>query len=195
MHKSWSGREGNKSIDLKVYFPCPHRSITTHAKAGNVLTVAGISGTESFSHCANKPEVSRPPKLDQRVAAIPSLVGETVLGEKPDHSASASSCLSCDPAVHPSTAAFGLSHCYFLWQGPSAAPWVCFFCSTLLCRGSGLTANAMHRARFIPCWKAARPEVEHGKHFTAPGNSTQLLKTSREESSAQTQGNFHIGRM
>lgn len=64
-HESWSGREGNKSIDLKVLnhffslsFPCPHWSITRRAKAGNVLTVAGVSRTESFSHCANKAEVS-----------------------------------------------------------------------------------------------------------------------------------------
>lgn len=68
-HKPWSGREGNKYIDLKglnyffslSFFPCPHGSITRRAKGGNVLIVAGVSVTESFSYCANKPEVSSPP--------------------------------------------------------------------------------------------------------------------------------------
>lgn len=102
-HESWSGREGNRSIDLKVlnYFfslslPCPHQLITRRAKAGNVLAVTGVSGTESFSHCANRPEVSQPKPY----------WGE-MLGEKSGHSAAAPSCLSYDPVVYPNIGAFG----------------------------------------------------------------------------------------
>lgn len=201
-HESQSGREGNKSIDLKVLndffslsFPCPHWSITRCAKAGNVLMVAGKSRTESFSHCASKPEVSQPPKPDQCVPVIPALVREscweknqTTVQQPPLVSPVP---LQCTLALVPLTS----SRCYLLWQGSSAGPWVCFFCSTLPCRGSRVTANAVHSAHFIPRWKAARPEVEHGKRFAAPGNSRQLLKTSGEESGVQTQGNFHTGRM
>lgn len=161
--------------------------------------MAGVSGTESFSHCANKPEVSQP-KPDQCVAAIPALVGERcweknqITVQQPPPVAPIT--LRCIPALVPLA-----SSCrYLLWQGSSTGPRVHFFYSILPCYpgeypGSRLTSNAVHSAHFIPCWKAARPEVEHGKRLAAPGNSMQLLKTSGEESSVQTQGNFHIGRM
>lgn len=161
--------------------------------------MAGVSGTESFSHCANKPEVSQP-KPDQCVPAIPALVGERcweknqITVQQPPPVAPIT--LRCIPALVPLA-----SSCrYLLWQGSSTGPRVHFFYSILPCYpgeypGSRLTSNAVHSAHFIPCWKAARPEVEHGKRLAAPGNSMQLLKTSGEESSVQTQGNFHIGRM
>lgn len=200
-HKPWSGREGNKSVYLKVLnyffslsFPCPHWSISRCAKGGNVLMAAGVSGTESFSHSANKPGQSAP-KTRSVCTSYSSSCRWEMLGEKSDHSAAASSCLSCDPAVHPGTTPLASSCYYLLWQGPSAGPRARFFCSSPPCRGSRLTANAVYSAHFIPRWKAARPEVKHGKHFAMPGNSTQLLKTSGEKSSVQTQGHFHIGRM
>lgn len=151
-------KAGNESIGLKVLnyffslsFPCPHQLTTRCAKGRNVLTVAGVSGTESFSHCANKPEVSQSPKPDQCVPAIPALVAErhweknqiTVRQPPPVPPGT----LWCAPAL----VSLASSRSYLLCQGSSSGPRVHSICSTLPCRGSQLTANAMHSAHFIPC--------------------------------------------
>lgn len=151
-------KAGNESIGLKVLnyffslsFPCPHQLTTRRAKGRSVLTVAGVSGTESFSHCANKPEVSQSPKPGQCVPAIPALVAErhweknqiTVRQPPPVPPGT----LRCAPAL----VSLASSRSYLLCQGSSSGPRVHSFCSTLPCRGSQLTANAMHSAHFIPC--------------------------------------------
>lgn len=181
-------KAGNESIGLKVFnylfslsFLCPHQLTTRRAKGRNVLTVAGVSGTESFSHCANKPKVSQSPKPDQCVPAIPALVAER-------HWEKNQITVQQPP---PALLALASSRSYLLCQGSSSGPRVHFICSTLPCRGSQLTANAVHSAHFIPCWKEARPEVERGKHSTVPGNSTQLLKTSREKAVYKCGGFSH----